>query len=66
MANSGLIKFNVPATKTSAEWFKPMMEGLKDGGILRLKELVEKGIVLAFVGVGIINSISGIDRPSTN
>ncbi|MDW7653448.1 MAG: hypothetical protein SCG81_05035 [Nitrosomonadaceae bacterium] len=43
-----------------------MMEELKDGGILRLKELAEKGIVPAFVGAGIINFISGIDRPSTD
>jgi hypothetical protein len=51
---------------TSAEWFKPMMEGLRDGGLPRLKELVEKGIVPTFAGVGIINAFSSVDRPTTD
>ena len=51
---------------TSAEWFKPMMEGLRDGGIPRLKELVEKGIVPVFAGVGIINAFPSVDSPPTN
>ena len=51
---------------TQAKWYKPMMEGIRDGGIPRLKELVKQGIVPAFAGVGIINSISGIDSPATN
>lgn len=32
---------------TKAEWFQPMMEGLRDGGIPRLKQLVKQGIVPA-------------------
>lgn len=34
---------------TQAEWFKPMMEGLAEGGLGKLKELVAKGIVPAAV-----------------
>jgi hypothetical protein len=32
---------------TMAEWYKPMMEGLAEGGLSRLKELVQAGVVPA-------------------
>jgi hypothetical protein len=38
---------------TEAKWFKPMMEGLRDGGLPKLKELVNAGVVPAFMYVNL-------------
>jgi len=48
MAPELLAKANEWSAKngfTQAEWYRPMMEGLAQGGIARLKELVKQGVV---------------------
>jgi len=44
---------------TQAEWYKPMMEGLRDGGLPKLKQLVEAGVVPAFVYIDLNKKENG-------
>jgi hypothetical protein len=45
---------------TQAPWFRPMMEGLRDGGLPRLKELVRQGVV----PVVALTAIGGLSQQS--
>jgi hypothetical protein len=47
---------------TQAPWYRPMMEALADGGIAKLKELVNKGVV-PVVTLGLIGSLYGEGEP---
>lgn len=43
---------------SQADWYRPMMEGLAQGGIAKLKELVKQGIV-PVVALGVVGSLMG-------
>jgi hypothetical protein len=45
---------------TQAPWYRPMMEALSTGGLTKLKELVEKGIV-PVVALGALGAMTGKD-----
>jgi hypothetical protein len=65
MAGEVLTRVNEFSAKngwTQAPWFRPMMEGLRDGGLPKLKELVKAGVVpaFAFTAIGGLSERSGL------